>query len=225
MILLSRHRGNKVEAPRTGLLLLILLGDACATRWLTAAWPVPIGVGTRIRKVSSGRVTRSSVQPVFPVNQLPGKPLRKLHVPTRALAKSRRGAIASEVRRCRGMRLSRAGLQLLGRRQTRHNHQYHNHRQYRNDDIQVPGVFLGVYALPFFPFGHCPAPCCALQFRFLLDDQEGRLNSRDFTYLFAFFNLAIFDSDPAAASLRSRPRRRMPESVARRSATIAACTP
>ena len=87
------------------------------------------------------------------------------------------------------MRLSRAGCKLLGCRQTRHCHEYRNNRQYRDDDIEVPGVFLGVYAFPFFPFGHCRAPCCALQFRLSLDDEESPLTSRDFTYFFAFFNL------------------------------------
>ena len=105
--------------------------------------------------------------------------------------KTRHGADSSEVKRYRyrGMRHSRAGRWLLGRRQTRYDHQYRNYRQYRNDDIEVPGVFLGVYAFPFFPFGHCRAPCCALQFRLSLDDEESRLTSRDFTYFFAFFNL------------------------------------
>jgi hypothetical protein len=121
--------------------------------------------------------------------------LRKLHVSRRALVKSRHGAISGEVRQYldRGMRLSRGDFQLLGRRQTRYNHQHRNHRQYRNDDIQVPGVFLGVYAFPFFPFGHCLAPCYALQFRLSLDDQGSRLPSGDFTYFVAFFNQYIFD--------------------------------
>lgn len=92
------------------------------------------------------------------------------------------------------MRLSRADFRLLGRRQTRHKHQHRNHRHYQNDDIQIPGVFLGVHAFPFFPFGHCLAPYCASQFRLLLDRQGGPLTSRDFTYSIAFFNQDIFDS-------------------------------
>jgi hypothetical protein len=66
----------------------------------------------------------------------------------------------------RGMRRSRADWQVLGRGQGRHDPYHRENRQYRQDDITVPGILLGVYALPFFPLGgHCLTPYCTLQYQ------------------------------------------------------------
>ena len=66
----------------------------------------------------------------------------------------------------RGMRRSRADWQVLGRRQGRYDPYHRKNRQYCKNDITVPGILLGVYALPFFPLGgHCLTPYCTLQYR------------------------------------------------------------
>ena len=64
------------------------------------------------------------------------------------------------------MRRSRADRQVLGRGQGRYDRYYRDYRQHREDDIAVPGILLGVYALPFFPLGHCLTPYCTLQYQF-----------------------------------------------------------
>jgi hypothetical protein len=64
------------------------------------------------------------------------------------------------------MRRSRADWQLSGRGYSRYDPDHRKYRQYRKDDIAVPGILLGVYALPFFPLGgHCLTPYCTLQYR------------------------------------------------------------
>lgn len=124
-----------------------------------------------------------------------------MHVSWRALVKSRRGAVFCDVEkryRNRGVRLSRTIRQLSGRSQTRYKRQHHDYHQYRDQDIAIPGILLGMYPFPFVPLSHCLTPYCTLQHRLQLDNPVRRLASRAFTYFPAFFSpamLAMLGSD------------------------------